>query len=61
MIAFGSPKVSAAPSSESQAPENSVEKEFRFVDLGSRTLKGIAEPITVHEVPWRDGDDGRPL
>jgi adenylate cyclase len=33
-------------------------KEFRFVDLGSRTFKGIAEPITVHEVPWRDGADG---
>ena len=33
-------------------------KEFRFVDLGSRTFKGIAEPIAVHEVPWSDGDDG---
>ena len=33
-------------------------KEFRFVDLGSQTFKGIAEPIAVHEVPWRDGDDG---
>jgi class 3 adenylate cyclase len=30
-------------------------KEFRFADLGARTLKGIEDPITVHEVWWRQG------
>jgi adenylate cyclase len=28
-------------------------KEFQFAELGSKALKGIAEPIAVHEVPWR--------
>jgi len=29
-------------------------KEFRFVDVGAKTLKGIDDPIAVHAVSWRD-------
>jgi len=34
-----------------------VGKEFRYEDLGAKSLKGFTDPIDVHEVLWTPGEE----